>query len=318
MRARAALTSIVMLVAVTSVLPRSAHAQEPPSANVDADAKEKSRAAFRKGVAQLRAQDWGAARASFENAWSLFPHASILLNLGIARLRTDDPVRAEQDLVRFLSEDVGASPDELAGAREALAEARTKIGALKIIVVSPPSARVLIDGKAVETVRRPDAGALGVVAEVRAKPGKHSVTVEAEGHSAVHRDVDVVAKSEVAMTVKLAPIDADAGRPPKPVEDGPPMRAVVGWSLAGLAGASLITGAFTALRAKTLSDEYSDKASSRYQDDGVRTDGVTFRTAADVALGIALVSGTAAVILLFTDVGKSSSADVSRAAVLRW
>ena len=317
MRARAVVTCIVLLGAVTSALPRSAHAQEPPT-NVDADAKEKSRAAFRKGVAQLRAQDWGAARASFESAWTLFPHASSLLNLGIARLRTDDPVHAEQDLVRFLSEDVGASPDELAGAREALAEARTKIGALKVIVVSPPSARVLIDGKAVDTVRRPDAGASGVVAEVRAKPGKHSVTVEAEGHSGVHRDIDVVAKSEVAMTVKLVPVDADAGRPSKPVEDGPPMRAVVGWSLAGIAGAALITGAFTALRAKTLSDEYSDKASSRYQDDGVRADGVTFRTAADVALGIALVSGAAAVILLLTDVGKSSSADVSRGAVLRW
>jgi len=312
MRARVVI-AMLMLGGATCALPKAAYADDPPV--VDADAKEKSRAAFRKGVAQLRAQDWSAARASFESAYALFPHPSILLNLGIARLRTDEPVRAEQDLVRFLSEDVGASADELASAREALAEARTKVGALKVIVVSPPAARVSVDGKAVDTVRRPDGATAGVVAEVRTKPGKHAVSVEADGFSAVHRDVEIVARNEVAMTVKLAPIETVV---PKPAEEGPPMRAVVGWSLAGLGGAALITGVFTALRAKTLSDDFSNKSSSRYQDPDVRTDGVTFRTAADVAIGIALVSGTAAVILLFTDLGKSSSADVARTGAVRF
>src|SRR5688572_5035260 len=100
---------------------------DPPATASEKEAREKSRAAFRAGVAQLQAKDWKAARTSFETAWALYPHPSILLNLGIARLRTDDPVLAEQDLVKFLSEDFGSTPEELAGAREALAEARTKI-----------------------------------------------------------------------------------------------------------------------------------------------------------------------------------------------
>ena len=181
MRSRFVMTLLLAACATTSIS-RIARADEPP-VTADVESREQSRVAFRKGVAQLRAQDWAAARASFETAWSLYPHPSILLNLGIARLRTDDPVRAEQDLVRFLSEDVGASPDELAGAREALAEARTKLGTLRI-VVSPPTARVAVDGKAVETVRGADPGASGVVAEVRAKPGRHVVAVEAEGYRA--------------------------------------------------------------------------------------------------------------------------------------
>jgi Tfp pilus assembly protein PilF len=107
-RFSAAFVVLACAGSVTSVA-REARADEP-QITADADAREKSRVAFRRGVAQLRSQDWTAARASFEAAWALYPHPSILLNLGIARLRTDEPVRAEQDLVRFLSEDVGASP----------------------------------------------------------------------------------------------------------------------------------------------------------------------------------------------------------------
>jgi hypothetical protein len=314
MRARLFVISVVVLGWMTIASPRDACADDTPVV-ADAESRERSRVAFRKGVAQLRAQDWVAARASFEIAWGLYPHPSILLNLGIARLRTDDPVRAEQDLVRFLSEDVGASPDELASAREALADARSRLGTLRV-VVSPAAARVSVDGKAVETVRRADSGSAAVVAEVRAKPGRHVVAVEADGHTADSRDVDLVAKGDVAVTITLA-----AAVEKRPTESGPPMRAVVGWSLAGLGGAALITAGFTALRAKSLSNEYSDSGGGRYQDPDARSEGITFRTAADVALGVAVLSGAAAVILLLTDIGKSSS-DVARtrdlAPVLRW
>ena len=312
MRARAVVTFAVILGGSTSAMPHVARADEPPAV-ADAEARERSRAAFRKGVAQLRAQDWTAARVSFEAAWSLYPHPSILLNLGIARLHTDDPVRAEQDLVRFLSEDVGAAPDELAGAREALAEARTKIGTLRVIA-SPASARVSVDGKAVETVRRADPGVSGVVAELRTKPGRHSIIVEADGHAPGHRDLDVTARGEAAATITLAPIEK-----PKPVEvTSSSTRAIVGWSFVGLAGAGLLTGAFTALRANTLSNEYSDPSSARFQDRDVRSEGITFRTTADVALGVALLSGAIAAVLLLTDFGKGS-ADVARAGgTLHW
>lgn len=314
MRARVVVISLLVLGWATSALPSEARADDPPVTS-DAEGRERSRAMFRKGVAQLRAQDWGAARASFEVAWGLYPHPSILLNLGIARLRTDDPVRAEQDLVRFLSEDVGASPDELAGAREALAEARSKLGTLRI-VASPASARVAVDGKAVETVRRADPGSASVVAEVRAKPGRHLVAVEAEGHTTERRDVDVAAKGEAVVSVGLSQVDT--APPKRATEDGVATRTVVGWSLAGLAGAALITSGITALRAKSLADGYSDPASARYQDPGARSEGITFRTTADVMLGVALLSGATAAILLLTDLGKGSSDVARRGPVLRW
>src|SRR3954470_13089318 len=124
---------MVVLAMTGAVVPAYARPDDPPAGSVDPKVRERSRAAFRRGVVQLRARDWAGGRASFEEAWSLVQHPSILLNLGIARLRTDDPVLAEQDLVRFLSEDSGAGAEELASAREALADARSKIGTLRVV-----------------------------------------------------------------------------------------------------------------------------------------------------------------------------------------
>jgi hypothetical protein len=311
MRARVVVMSLVLLGTASAVVPPVARAQDAPVA-ADAEARERSRAAFRKGVAQLRAQDWVAARASFETAWSSYPHPSILLNLGIARLRTDDPVRAEQDLVRFLSEDVGASPDELSGAREALAEARTKVGTLRVLV-APSAARVVIDGKAVETVRRADPGLSGIVAEVRAKPGKHSIVVEAEGFTSSRRDVDLSARAEAVVKITLVAIAAVTPVPAAETRT----RTIVGWSLVGLAGAGLIAGGVTALRAKSLSNDYGDSTSPKFQEHSVKSEGIAFRSAADISLGIAIVSAAVGVVLLFTDFGKRST-DVARAATLHW
>ncbi|MDF2695796.1 MAG: hypothetical protein K0S65_4179 [Labilithrix sp.] len=288
--------------------------QVAPS-SVDAASRERSRAAFRKGVTQLRAQDWTGARASFEEAWSLVQHPSILLNLGIARLRTDDPVLAEQDLVRFLSEDPGAAPEELASAREALAEARSKIGTLRI-VTTPASARVAIDGKPVGV--RVAGG--GGVAEARLKSGAHALSVQADGFRAEERSVDLPAKSDTELRVVLAASDAGQLR-----ESGPSTRTIVGWSLAGTAGVALVASGVMALRAMSLANDYEERGSASFQDKDVKDEGIAFRTGADVALVAGLVAGAGAVVLLLTDIGLDRGAAVARvrarpvpAALLRW
>lgn len=264
----------------------------------DAELRDRSRGAFRKGVTELRAQDWSAARASFETAWSLFPHPSILLNLGLSRLRTGDPALAEQDLLRFLSEDPGATADELASAREALAEARALVGTLRI-VVSPSSASILVDNRPVERLKPVDAGPLrdAVVAETRCKAGEHVIDVRAEGYQPGRLSLFVPAKSETEGQVSLTRISSSAKRPDVPVSDG---RSIAGWGLLGFAGVAAGVGAFSGVRAKSLADAYVDRNSSRFQDADTRSQGITLRTAADVAFGVALVSGVAAVVLLLT------------------
>ena len=308
MRARSTLLGLLFAFAVIgSVQP--AHARPDEASSNDAGAtdsavREKSRAAFRRGVTQLRAQDWAGARASFEEAWSLVQHPSILLNLGIARLRTDEPVLAEQDLVRFLSEDPGAAPEELVSAREALAEARSKIGTLRVIA-TPASARVVVDGTPV-SVRAPSTAGHGGVAEVKLKAGSHSVLVAAEGFGADEKSVDVPPKSDTEIHVALAA--KDGARP----SDGPPIRTIAGWSLVGVSGVAAVASGVMALRALSLSSDYADRGSPSFQNKDVKDEGIAFRTGADIALVTALVAGAGAVLLLLTDIGEPSSVGVAR------
>jgi hypothetical protein len=259
---------------------------------------------------------------SFEQAYTLYAHPSILLNLGIAHLKTGEPVLAEQDLVKFLSEDSGSPPEELAAARDALAEARGQIGTMRV-QVSPQTARVAVDGKAVEIVRREAAGDL--VAEARVKAGKHTVAAEAEGYVARSREVAVDGRREVDVTIALDKTSKSGGTPPPALAEAggtTPARAIVGWSLVGVAGAAAVTSLVTALRAKSLADAYENRDdASHFQDAGTRSTGIAFRTAADVTGGIAIVAAAGAIVLLLTNVGAAGSAETgreSRAAVLRW
>jgi hypothetical protein len=287
---------------------------DAPATQAEKEAREKSRAAFRAGVAQLQAKDWKGARSSFETAWSLYPHPSILLNLGIARLRTDDPVLAEQDLKQFLSEDAGSTPEELAGAREALAEARTKIGTIRV-VASPVSARIVVDGKAIaERVSGTDAA----VAEIRAKAGKHTVLVDADGHAPQERNVDLAPRADIEVKISLvANVAANGKTGPTPGgDDGPNGRKILGYGLAGLSGVALATGAFCGIRTLSLASDHEANPTA-----DTKSEGETFRTVTDVALGVAIISGVAAIVLLFTDVGASptaSNASKRTPLMLRW
>lgn len=297
--------AVVLALAHASTPWRAARAAEPSA--VDLAARDRSRAAFVRGVEHAKKGRWSEARVSFTEAYALYPHASILLNLGIAELRAGDPVAAERDLVRFFSEDRDAPPDDLASAREALSEARAKIGSI-LVEARPAFARVFVDGKPVEVVRSSDAD--GASALVRVVPGRHVVRVEADGYPADERSVEAQASSQIRVVVALES---------SPEERPSEARAIVGWSLAGLATGALVTSGVTALRAASLSEDYRDPASARFRDPSTRDVGIGFRTAADVALAVGVASGVAAAVLLLTQPGSSKTARASDPlGLVRW
>src|ERR1700690_423615 len=121
MRANAFGAAIVALLAVLA---------SAPSAR--ADGREDSRASFRRGVSAAEAGDYAGARDAFLEAYRLFAHPSILLNLGIARWRTGENVAGEEALAKFLSDDGGASQAEIASARAALSQTRDHLGTLHV------------------------------------------------------------------------------------------------------------------------------------------------------------------------------------------
>ena len=306
MKLRGAAFGLFLALGCTLAHVPAAYADKSEAPQADPATRDKSRAAFKKGVSQIKAQDWAGARASFEEAYSLFPHPSILLNLGMSRLKTDDPAGAEEALMKFLQEDSGAEAGELASARDALADARGKIGTIHL-ALTPATAKATIDGKPTDKT------------DVRVKAGSHAITIEAEGFQPADKQVDVPAKGTIDVQAVLAPKAGTETKPPSQgkteehvsTDDGS-VRPIAGYALAGVAGVALIVTGVMGARALSLSSDYTDKAKpDTYGNPDTKSSGIAMRTGADVSFIIALLAGAGAVVLLFTDIGKSSDAPPS-------
>jgi len=254
--------------------------------HAQADPRERSRAAFRRGVTEAGSGDYAAARDSFLEAYRLFAHPSILLNLGIARAHTGEWLQAEQDLVHFLADDGGAKPDELASARAELAQTRSHLGTFRLRV-TPTGARATLDAHAVAVIP-------GSFVDLRTTRGPHDLHVAAEGFTPVDRVVSVDADHGPDIDVRLSHGHEDAA--PAPM-DG---RSVAGWLLVGGGVVALGVGAYTGVQAQTLANEYNTSGNSHFQDPSTKSSGLTFRTAADVCFATTLVLGGLGTYLLLT------------------
>jgi hypothetical protein len=249
---------------------------------------EDSRAAFRRGVDDAKRGDYTAARASFLRAYQLYPHPSILLNLGIARAHTGEYLEAEQDLVHFLADDGGAPANEIASARSELADVRTHLGTFRLRA-APSGARARLDTRALALIP-------GAFVEVRTTVGSHSLHVEADGFKSVDRDVVVDATRG---EIDLALTAVRGGGSDAATDDGID-RATTGWIVVGSA---VVVGGFglaSGVHAKSLADGYNTPGSGTYQDAATRSTGIAFRTLADVAFIVSIAAGGVGIYLLAT------------------
>ena len=247
------------------------------------------------------------AREAFEKAYAIYPHPSILLNLGIVCLRTGDYVHAEDDLSRFLVNDGGATPDELASGREALAETRGHLGTMRL-KISPPDAHVLLDGKPIAIVQ-------GGTTELRTTTGLHDVRVSADDYDSDEEHVMVTSEKGAQREVMLTPHargPGDGQVTTPGTKHGMSTQAIVGWGLVGFAGVAIVGGAVCGLRALSLASDYNDE---RPQDPSDRSTGVAFRTTADILFATAIVSGAAGAYFILTAPKASASVQPSASVI---
>jgi hypothetical protein len=255
-------------------------------AGADEDPRERSRAAFRRGVAEAQEGNYAAARDSFLEAYKLFPHPSILLNLGIARAHTGEWLEAEQDLVHFLADDGGARPEELASARAELAQTRSHLGAFRLRV-APDGARATLDTHPIALIP-------GSFVEVRTTRGSHELYVDADGYMPLDRPVVVAAERAPNVDISLLPRGVATAVAPS--DD----RRTIGGFLVGGAVVFLGVGIFAGIEAESLAHSYNTPDSGSYQDPSTKSRGLVFRTSADIAFLGALALGGAGAYLLLT------------------
>lgn len=265
-------------------------------AGADEGPREQSRAAFRKGVTWVQEGNYTAARDAFLEAYKIFPHPSILLNLGIARAHTGEWVEAEQDLVRFLADDGGAQPDELASARAELAQTRSHLGTFRLRV-SPDGSRAALDGKPIALIP-------GSFVDVRTTRGSHDLAVDADGFTP--------SRSTVVVAGERAPnVDLSLSAAGAPVKTRAEDRRTLAWFLLAGSGVAAAVGVYAGVEALTLSHAYNTAGSGSYQDQATKARGITFRTSADIAFLVALgLAGTGTYFLLAAPASKGAQARV--------
>lgn len=246
-------------------------------ASADDPRKDQSRAAFRKGVELAQKGNYPEARDQFAEAYRLFPHPSILLNLGLMRAKTGDYLDAEQDLVHFLADDGGASREEIQSARTALSDARTHIGTLRL-KVGTPGAHASIDGKSI-------ALAAGEQTEERILAGKHKLEIGADGYKTEVLDVTGDPRQPTVVELSLAVAD----KPLPPPGEKSIAGTAIGVSLLAAGGVTLLVGIGCGARAIVLANGYNDRSSDDFQKPNIKSDGLTFRTASDVMLVTSIV-----------------------------
>lgn len=200
-------------VAATLVLSPAASAQRRPrpqpaqgaDASAAPDATERARQLFEQGLASMERERWDEARLLFEEAWSLAPRPSILVNLGTAQRQSGRLVEARESYRTFL--DRFPTHELAAQTQRSLLEVETLMPQLTIHVEGLEEGdEVFLDETPVEALDVPFAANPGL-RQVSLWRGGRSlqsvrVRVELEGDEEVFlRAVDIAPSSVAAATV---------------------------------------------------------------------------------------------------------------------
>ncbi|WP_437969552.1 PEGA domain-containing protein [Sorangium sp. So ce260] len=177
---------------------------------------DKARKLYMEGVAASEKGRWADAYASFVAAWALQKHYTIAGGMGTCELMLQRYVDAAKHLaiyVREIEKDATATADERAAALKTYAQARAKVGAVKL--------RVDVEGAEV-TVGQEVVGTAPLLDPVFLEPGAHRITVRRPGYEAADVTVELKEGQEIERSVELK--SARASEPPQGNQPGTPWK----------------------------------------------------------------------------------------------
>lgn len=184
--------SLALVAALATVA--VAQPADPKENKVDAQSLMQS------GVKLLEAKDYLGALAVFKTAYERFPSTKILLNIGTTLKYLDRDPDAANAYQRYLDAN-DADPKRRAELGK-LVEKIDKTSGRYEITPTPSDAAVTID----------DEDWLHLVhGKVwRVSPGRHSITVKADGYEPKTKSVEVKAGESIALEIQLSPIPKQA------------------------------------------------------------------------------------------------------------
>ncbi|WP_438000176.1 PEGA domain-containing protein [Sorangium sp. So ce185] len=173
---------------------------------------DKARKLYMEGVTASEKGRWADAYASFVAAWALQKHYTIAGGIGTCELmlqRYPDAAKHLAIYVREIEKDTTATPEERAAALKTYAQARAKVGAVKLHV-NVEDAEVRVGQEVVGTVPLED--------PVFLEPGAHTISVRRQGYEPASVEVELKAGEEIERSVELKsarPSEGPVGERPK-------------------------------------------------------------------------------------------------------
>ncbi|WP_437319124.1 PEGA domain-containing protein [Sorangium sp. So ce385] len=158
---------------------------------------DKARKLYMEGVTASEKGRWADAYASFVAAWALQKHYTIAGGIGTCELmlqRYPDAAKHLAIYVREIEKDATATPDERAAALKTYAQARAKVGAVRLRV-DVEDAEVRVGPEVVGTVPLQD--------PVFLEPGAHTISVRRQGYEPASVAVELKAGEEIERSVEL-------------------------------------------------------------------------------------------------------------------
>jgi tetratricopeptide (TPR) repeat protein len=244
-RARATAITVAMLssvVGVSAVSPRARCEAGPSPAELTA-----ARELFERGLALEEKGDWAGALALFEKVATVKTSASVRFHLGLCLEHLGRGVDALDQFERAgeMSARAGDEDGKRLHERAVAHVAALRKSLPTVRIASPAGAKLALDDRPLS--------ATIAAAGVRVDPGRHVVSVSADGYEPSRRELVVAAEPALSLDVTI-----ELGAPI--VRASPPMRrelrdAWVPWVSGGAAVLALGGAtAFYVLRARTISD----------------------------------------------------------------
>ena len=209
----------------------------PASAQSEAD-KATARALSIEANQALEAKDYKTAADKFKRAEALYHAPTLLVGLGRAYVGLEKWVEAMESYNRVIREPLGDNPNEaflqaVEDAKREVVGLDAKIAWVTINVAGPDEPNVTLDGTAVSIA------SLGVKRAVN--PGDHTIEASAEGFENGSESFSITSGETKDVTLTLEP--GELPPPPPPGGEESSVLPIVGWTLVGVGGASLILGA---------------------------------------------------------------------------
>jgi tetratricopeptide (TPR) repeat protein len=182
-------TALAAAAILAAAAPRPAAAEDGDLAKVR----------FQEGMDLVKAENYPAALAAFEESYKIAPKPGLLYNIAMcqkALFRYVDSIASFRSYLSAMG--AGVKPEMKLAVEQALADMQKLIGTI-VIDGAPDGASVFLDDRPVGKTP---------LEELLADPGQHSIRVEREGYKPLRAEVNVASGAGVSVRAQLRAVAA--------------------------------------------------------------------------------------------------------------